>query len=312
MAQIPQKVIIFGANGYLGRRILHQAATAIRSGTVPTRYGASSSAAASSPSSSSSVQSHADGADSRPIICVCRTGPAAIEKLQLAPEVAALTQWVSADCIERPQVQQVMDEHKDATAVINAIGLMTLNHQRARRVNGDVTSHILASEFRQLRDGVRKDPFRYVYVSAADLGVLATSALHGYYEGKLHAERAVLEHARTQGLILRPGPIHGVRAVTSRNIPLPLNAVLAPMEMVFKHLHARFPFGLLTPPVSVDVVAKAACFGALAPPGAITPEEAQAVSLTHVTQTAPVLEYPGLQDYARRWDALLAAGAPSA
>ncbi|EES00762.1 hypothetical protein BDA96_03G174800 [Sorghum bicolor] len=124
-----------------------------------------------------------------------------------------------------------------------------------------------------IRTAAEKGVKRFVYVSAADFGLL-NYLLQGYYEGKRASEAELLSKFTYGGVILRPGFIHGTRRVGSVKIPLGL--VGSPMQMVLQNakLLTRLPLigPLLTPPVSVASVGKVAVRAAtdpVFPPGIV-------------------------------------------
>ncbi|URD72470.1 NAD dependent epimerase dehydratase family protein [Musa troglodytarum] len=127
------------------------------------------------------------------------------------------------------------------------------------KING--TSNINA-----IRAAAEKGVKRFVYISAADFG-LVNYLLQGYYEGKRAAEAELLTKFTYGGVILRPGFIYGTRQVGSMKIPLGL--IGSPLEMVLQHAKplGRLPLvgPLLTPPVNVTAVAKVAVRAAIDP-----------------------------------------------
>ncbi|CAL5434858.1 unnamed protein product [Camellia sinensis] len=110
-----------------------------------------------------------------------------------------------------------------------------------------------------IRAAAEKGVKRFVYISAADFGVV-NYLLKGYYEGK--------------SVILRPGFIHRTCPVGS--MKLPLGVIGSPLEMVLQYAKPlnQVPLvgPLLTPPVHVTSVAKVAIRAAtdpVFPPGII-------------------------------------------
>ncbi|CAN6182011.1 unnamed protein product [Urochloa humidicola] len=164
--------------------------------------------------------------------------------------------------LEPASLKDAMD---DVSAVISCVGGFGSN-SAMYKING--TANINA-----IRAAAEKGVKRFVYVSAADFG-LVNYLLKGYYEGKRAAEAELLSKFTYGGVILRPGFIHGTRHVGSVKIPLGL--VGAPMQMVLQNAKplARLPLvgPLLTPPVSVTSVAKVAVRAAtdpVFPPGIV-------------------------------------------
>ncbi|KAI3863196.1 hypothetical protein MKW92_044399 [Papaver armeniacum] len=154
---------------------------------------------------------------------------------------------------------------KDVTSVISCVGAFGSNSYMYK-ISGTANINAIraASEL-----GVK----RFVYISAADLGV-ANYLMQGYYEGKRAAETELLTRFPYAGVILRPGFIHGTRKVGS--VKLPLGLIGSPLEMVLQRAKplSRVPLvgPLLTPPVSVNAVARVAVRAAtdsVFPPGIV-------------------------------------------
>nr|ACF82176.1 unknown [Zea mays] len=197
----------------------------------------------------------------------------------------------------------------NVSAVVSCVGGFGSN-SFMYKING--TANINA-----IRAAAEKGVKRFVYVSAADFG-LVNYLLQGYYEGKRASEAELLSkftyggdfhmegapfshhgkesglevvveegagahmlwlwrweaaHGR-EGVILRPGFIHGTRRVGSVKIPLGL--VGSPMQMVLQNIKplTRLPLigPLLTPPVSAASVGKVAVRAAtdpVFPPGIV-------------------------------------------
>ncbi|KAK0571016.1 hypothetical protein LWI29_009852 [Acer saccharum] len=151
------------------------------------------------------------------------------------------------------------------TAVISCVGGFGSNSYMYK-ING--TANINA-----IRVAAEKGVKRFVYISAADFGVV-NYVLQGYYEGKRAAETELLTKFPYGGVILRPGFIYGTRTVGSMKVPLGI--VGSPLEMVLQHAKPlnQLPFvgPLFTPPVNVTAVAKVAVRAAtdpVFPPGLI-------------------------------------------
>ncbi|KAG5483288.1 hypothetical protein LSCM1_04830 [Leishmania martiniquensis] len=176
-------------------------------------------------------------------------------------------EFVSIDATSRDQVFHFLHDHPDATAIVNAVGLLTCHYEDARQINGDVMTNIAAGVFHpKLVQAVQK----VVYVSAEPYNLYSPRILgskyllKGYFHGKRIGEKAVLENLGTKGVVLRPSFIYGTRhvLVTSAANPdavstlsLPLGWIGRPLD---KLLTAVGGGKLLIPPVSLDVVAEAA------------------------------------------------------
>jgi uncharacterized protein YbjT (DUF2867 family) len=170
--------------------------------------------------------------------------------------------WNQGNLLEPSSLKDAMD---DVSAVISCVGGFGSN-SFMYKING--TANINA-----IRAAAEKGVKRFVYVSAADFG-LVNYLLKGYYDGKRAAEAELLSKFTYGGVILRPGFIHGTRRVGS--VKIPLGVVGAPMEMVLQNVKplTRLPLvgPLLTPPVSVTSVAKVAVRAAtdpVFPPGIV-------------------------------------------
>ncbi|KAM7459644.1 hypothetical protein LguiA_036638 [Lonicera macranthoides] len=151
------------------------------------------------------------------------------------------------------------------TSIISCVGGFGSNSYMYK-ING--TANINA-----IRAAAEKGVKRFVYISAADFGVV-NYLLQGYYEGKRAAETELLTKFPYGGVILRPGFIYGTRRVGSMKVPL--GVIGSPMEMVLQHVKplTQVPLvgPLLTPPVNVTAVAKVAVRAAtdpVFPPGIV-------------------------------------------
>ncbi|XP_066311925.1 uncharacterized protein At1g32220, chloroplastic isoform X1 [Miscanthus floridulus] len=170
--------------------------------------------------------------------------------------------WNQGNLLEPASLKDAMD---NVSAVVSCVGGFGSN-SFMYKING--TANINA-----IRAAAEKGVKRFVYVSAADFGLL-NYLLQGYYEGKRASEAELLSKFTYGGVILRPGFIHGTRRVGSVKIPLGL--VGSPMQMVLQNAKplTRLPLigPLLTPPVSVASVGKVAVRAAtdpVFPPGIV-------------------------------------------
>lgn len=161
--------------------------------------------------------------------------------------------------------ESLKDAMNGVTSVISCIGGFGSNSQMYK-ING--TANINA-----IRTAAERGVKRFVYISAADFGVV-NYLLQGYYEGKRAAETELMIRFPYGGVILRPGFIHGTRQVGS--IKLPLGVIGAPLEMVLQHAKPlkNLPLvgSLFTPPVNVNSVARVAVRAAtdpVFPPGIV-------------------------------------------
>lgn len=161
--------------------------------------------------------------------------------------------------------EPLQDALTGVTSVISCIGGFGSN-SHMYKING--TANINA-----IRTASEKGVKRFVYVSAADFGVV-NYLLQGYYEGKRAAETELMIRYPYGGVILRPGFIHGTRQVGS--VKLPLGVIGAPLEMVLQQAKplTNLPLigPLFTPPVNVNSVARVAVRAAtdpVFPPGIV-------------------------------------------
>ncbi|XWS17892.1 hypothetical protein CRYUN_Cryun33cG0107500 [Craigia yunnanensis] len=144
------------------------------------------------------------------------------------------------------------------TSVISCVGGFGSNSYMYQ-ING--TANINA-----IRTAAEKGVKRFVYISAADFG-LVNYLLKGYYGGKRAAETELLTKFPYGGVILRPGFIYGTRSVGS--VKLPLGVIGFPLEMVLQYLKPlnQLPLvgPLFTPPINVTSVAKVVVRAAIDP-----------------------------------------------
>ncbi|KAH9614994.1 hypothetical protein KSS87_004150 [Heliosperma pusillum] len=151
------------------------------------------------------------------------------------------------------------------TSVISCVGGFGSN-SLMYKING-------TANMNAIRAAAEKGVKRFVYISAADFGVV-NYLLQGYYEGKRAAETELLTKFPYGGVILRPGFIYGTRQVGS--VKVPLGVIGSPLEMIFQYTKplTQVPLvgPLFTPPVSVAAVAKVAVRAAtdpVFPPGIV-------------------------------------------
>uniref|UniRef100_A0A7S1R0P8 NAD-dependent epimerase/dehydratase domain-containing protein n=1 Tax=Neobodo designis TaxID=312471 RepID=A0A7S1R0P8_NEODS len=223
----PKKLVIFGANGYVGGTIARIAAN---SGVT--------------------------------VVGASRSGAEPLRRRNAPEEECAWVSnvhWSKVDATKRADVNDFLDYHSDADAVITSIGALTLDHAKARRINGDANVNICSAVYE--RPAIR----RLVYISAMPM-YPATSVLKGYYYGKHITERAMGENLQGRGVALRPGMVSGTRIATSHGLALPLWLAGKPMELVFRPLYAATGLTILTPPSEVEDVARAALYSALQGP----------------------------------------------
>jgi nucleoside-diphosphate-sugar epimerase len=189
------------------------------------------------------------------VVVACRSGqPVGYQRKE---EWAQKASFVKIDALQREQVCEFLDDHPDTDSIVNCIGLLTLNKRQARRVNGDPCLNIAAAMCERPKIG------KLVFISAADMEP-ANQLLSGYYYGKRNAEKAMTENLGPRAAVLRPGFIYGPRAL-QHGMTLPLQLIGRPLELLLTPVHAILPLSILTPPVSVTTVAKAAVYCAEMP-----------------------------------------------
>ncbi|KAK9079906.1 hypothetical protein SSX86_001580 [Deinandra increscens subsp. villosa] len=171
-------------------------------------------------------------------------------------------QWHQGDLLSGSSWKEALS---GVTSIVSCVGGFGSNSYMYK-ING--TANITA-----IRAAAEKKVKRFVYVSAADSGVM-NYILQGYYDGKRAAETELLVRYPYGHVILRPGFIYGNRRVG--NMELPLGVIGSPLEMVLQHAKplTEIPLvgPLLTPPVNVAAVAKVAVRAAtdpVFPPGIV-------------------------------------------
>ncbi|CAL1390759.1 unnamed protein product [Linum trigynum] len=156
--------------------------------------------------------------------------------------------WHQGDLLSPDSLKNVFN---GVTSVISCVGGFGSN-AHMYDINGSANMHAVTAAAEQ---GVK----RFVYISAADFGLI-NKLLRGYYDGKRSTEKELMQTFPQSGVILRPGFIHGVRRVGSRN--LNLSIIGAPLEKALQHakILTKIPLvgPLFIPPVSVASVAKVA------------------------------------------------------
>ena len=168
-------------------------------------------------------------------------------------------EWLKGDALS--DGAPIRDAMRGCDAVISCLGAFGSN-DFMHKINGAANASLAEAA---AAEGVSK----FVFVSAAAIKpvakAMAAAGYEGYYAGKMTAEEAVTRHFGERGLILRPGPIYGTRAVTS-SVSIPIGAVGVPLTTIFetppiRALAAALPMDLgdlFMPWVSVEDVADAA------------------------------------------------------
>ncbi|KAJ9556266.1 hypothetical protein OSB04_010880 [Centaurea solstitialis] len=163
--------------------------------------------------------------------------------------------WHQGDLLSGSSWKEALN---GVTSIVSCVGGFGSNSYMYK-ING--TANITA-----IRAAAEKGIKRFVYLSAADLGVV-NYFLQGYYDGKRAAETELLVRYPYGHAILRPGFIYGNRRVGSMEFPLGVFG--SPLEMVLQHAKplSQVPLvgPLLTPPINVTAVAKVAVRAAIDP-----------------------------------------------
>ncbi|CAI9289211.1 unnamed protein product [Lactuca saligna] len=164
-------------------------------------------------------------------------------------------QWHQGDLLSGDSWKEALT---GVTSIVSCVGGFGSNSYMYK-ING--TANITA-----IRAAAEKGVKRFVYISAADTGVI-NYFLQGYYDGKRAAETELLVRYPYGHVILRPGFIYGNRRVGSMEVPL--GVIGSPLEMILQHAKplTQIPLvgPLLTPPVNVTAVAKVAVRAAIDP-----------------------------------------------
>ncbi|KAK9795226.1 hypothetical protein WJX73_006446 [Symbiochloris irregularis] len=166
-------------------------------------------------------------------------------------------QWVKADVFSpeswKPQLQ-------GAIGVVSCLGAFGSN-EFMYKMCGE-------SNISVFTEAAKAGVPRAAFISVHDYNV-PSWVLSGYFQGKRSAEQALIQSFPEAGVAIRPSFVHGSRQVGS--VSIPLSAVGVPLDRVLGLLPAKnlasWPvLGLgLTPPVSVNAVAKAAVAAATDP-----------------------------------------------
>ena len=171
------------------------------------------------------------------------------------------TEFVRGDILDKEGAWGAVLKERGVTACISCVGAFG-SDAFMLKVNGEANC-IAAQAARDQGVG------RFVYVSTVENN-LPGFVLRGYFEGKLQAEKKVLDlFPAGAGIVLRPSFVYGTRQVTSA-LSLPLGIIGRPMAAVlstppFSSLQHLLPGmkAVLAPPVSVEHVAAVAASAAL-------------------------------------------------
>ena len=176
---------------------------------------------------------------------------------------AARVDWVRGDALEPEGWRPLLGE---VGAVVSAVGgFGDFSDAQLRRLCGE--ANVVA-----VQEAKAAGVPRFAFISAHAYPFLRGRVLKGYWEGKQMVEDALDAEYPEGGVYLRPGFIHGTKAVGALTVPLGL--VGAPLEALMANPVAKAVItdalpaplgGLLCPPVGVETVAKAAVAAATDP-----------------------------------------------
>jgi uncharacterized protein YbjT (DUF2867 family) len=234
-SSLPEKITIFGGNGYVGQRV---SAAALRLGLDVISISRSGA-----PSSSTS-------------------GMRALSALEKT--TGQSISWMQGDAFAPSDWREAVE---GSTGVVSCIGAFGSN-EHMLRVNGDVNARVA-----EVSSEILSNDSNFVYISTVENN-LPDFILRGYFEGKQRAEEAVEHSFPSRAIILRPPFVYGTRDVGSLSLPLglvgrPLEMLLQ-MPGFNNLVHLPGMRAALTPPVSVEdvgLVAAAAAAGRGAPAG---------------------------------------------
>ena len=176
---------------------------------------------------------------------------------------AARVDWVRGDALEPEGWRPLLGE---VGAVVSAVGgFGDFSDAQLRRLCGE--ANVVA-----VQEAKAAGVPRFAFISAHAYPFLRGRVLKGYWEGKQMVEDALDAEYPEGGVYLRPGFIHGTKAVGALTVPLGL--VGAPLEALMANPVAKGVItnalpaplgGLLCPPVGVETVARAAVAAATDP-----------------------------------------------
>lgn len=241
-----KKLVVFGGNGYVGQHVITQALAIFPNNDIT-------------------------------IVSINRSGkplhyvPALQQRLSLNSkpisdvgnqEITKGVIWHKGDIMNPKEWEDVL---KESDGVISCVGAFGSN-EFMERINGD--ANIIA-----INSAKHAGVPRFTYVSTVENN-LPKFILSGYFNGKRRAEAELHRVYGSHGYVLRPSFVYGTRVVTipKINVPvsLPLGWIGKPMDFLFSNsfvesLSNIIPGmkAILTAPVSVDDVAKAAVITAL-------------------------------------------------
>jgi len=190
------------------------------------------------------------------VVAISRSGTPPVKREAWTEQV----DWVRGDALDPRSYEEQLQGAVGAISAVGAFG----SQKQMLKLNG--TANVHAIEAAALA-GIP----RFAFISAQIPPIPGIEfLLRGYVQGKREAEEALKKHFPTGGVALRPSVVYGNRVV-SASMTIPLQYLFMPMEMMLAKAPTRqlsqIPFigAALTPPVSVQAVARAAVRAATDP-----------------------------------------------
>lgn len=182
---VSRRLLVLGGNGYVGQNIIHAAVQSNKFSEIRSlnRSGA--------PSASSTPE-------------------------HLSQSLSAV-KWIAGDVFDKAAREDAMSDGIDA--VVSCVGAFGTN-EFMQRICGDATIGAVRTA---MDKGVSKFGFvssAQVYEGSMGLKLPPSAPMHGYFQGKLRAEKELLRLYPERHVILRPGFIYGPRSVGGHTIPL--------------------------------------------------------------------------------------------
>ncbi|XRB15044.1 NAD(P)-binding domain-containing protein [Pseudoscourfieldia marina] len=195
------------------------------------------------------------------VLGVSRSGTAAAHPSPLSDARSDVsTTYLALDVLAPRGNDELASALEGATAVIVSVGFAPLPfvaYDKQVRMNGETNKRVLEAA------ATAKVP-RAVLVNAAMAEPLVSLGVvpRGYYDGKMMAREAArafvdAEPATRSTAVLKPGPIHGWRAVAP-GVAVPLSAAMVPAETVLRAVASPGSTLADLTPVSVSRVAEVA------------------------------------------------------
>ncbi|KAL7539028.1 hypothetical protein ACHAXR_008977 [Thalassiosira sp. AJA248-18] len=181
---IKKRILVLGGNGYVGQNICHAA-----------------------------IQSNAFAS----VRSLNRSGAPSSSPDHLVSSLSEVD-WISGDIFDKSAREDAMSE---VDAVVSCIGAFGSN-DFMQRICGDATIEAIRTA---RENGVSKFGFvssAQVYEGSVGLKLPPSAPMHGYFQGKLRAEKELLQYYPEGHVIVRPGFIYGPRSAGGHTLPLQL------------------------------------------------------------------------------------------